>query len=62
MRQLLCAYGLRLEIVTEPHPTGGWQEARRQRVRELMALVPDPYCPDQYNRQPRPTWVWCMSC
>ncbi|MBC6460161.1 PLP-dependent cysteine synthase family protein [Actinomadura sp. HBU206391] len=49
MRQLLCAYGVRLEIVTDPHPTGGWQQARRQRVGEVMATVADPYCPDQYN-------------
>ncbi|MGH3391480.1 MAG: PLP-dependent cysteine synthase family protein [Actinomadura sp.] len=49
MRQLLRAYGVQLEIVTEPHPVGGWQEARRQRVRELMAALPDPYCPDQYH-------------
>jgi cysteine synthase A len=49
MRQLLRAYGVRLEIVTEPHPVGGWQEARRQRVHELMGVLPDPYCPDQYH-------------
>jgi cysteine synthase len=49
MRQLLCAYGVGLEIVTEPHPVGGWQEARRQRVHELMAVLPDSYCPDQYH-------------
>ncbi|MER2093561.1 MAG: pyridoxal-phosphate dependent enzyme, partial [Saccharopolyspora rectivirgula] len=32
----------------EPHPTGGWQEARRRRVAELQAMCPESYCPDQY--------------
>lgn len=49
MRRLLTAYGARVVIVTEPHPVGGWQQARRQRVRELLAEQPDAYCPDQYN-------------
>jgi S-sulfo-L-cysteine synthase (3-phospho-L-serine-dependent) len=49
MRRLLRAYGARLEIVPEPDPVGGWQEARRRRVREVMATVPAPYCPDQYD-------------
>ncbi|GAA2429978.1 PLP-dependent cysteine synthase family protein [Actinomadura vinacea] len=46
---MLRAYGVRLEIVPRPDPVGGWQEARRQRVRELMATLPGAYCPDQYN-------------
>ncbi|MFC4015845.1 PLP-dependent cysteine synthase family protein [Nonomuraea purpurea] len=49
MCRLLTSYGVRLEIVTEPHPVGGWQEARRERVRRLLADVPGSYCPDQYN-------------
>lgn len=49
MCRLLTSHGARLEIVTKPHPIGGWQEARRLRVRELMADLPDSYCPDQYN-------------
>lgn len=49
MCRLLTAYGARLELVTEPHPTGGWQEARRIRVRRLLAELPDAYCPDQYH-------------
>ncbi|MDX6740682.1 PLP-dependent cysteine synthase family protein [Actinocorallia sp. A-T 12471] len=49
MRRLLTAYGARLELVDKPDPVGGWQEARRRRVREVMAAVPDPYCPDQYD-------------
>ncbi len=49
MRRLLTSYGVRLEIVAEPHPVGGWQEARRRRVRQLVAELPGSYCPDQYN-------------
>ncbi|MFG2071971.1 PLP-dependent cysteine synthase family protein [Nonomuraea maritima] len=49
MCSLLTSYGARLEIVTEPHPVGGWQEARRERVQRLLAEIPDAYCPDQYN-------------
>ncbi|MFF4624071.1 PLP-dependent cysteine synthase family protein [Nonomuraea jabiensis] len=49
MCRLLSSYGVRLEIVREPHPAGGWQEARRERVRRLLADIPGSYCPDQYN-------------
>ena len=49
MRNLLTAYGTRLEIVPEPHPTGGWQEARRQRVADLLERQPGAFCPDQYH-------------
>ncbi|WP_281197064.1 PLP-dependent cysteine synthase family protein [Microtetraspora niveoalba] len=49
MARLLRAYGARLEIVTEPHPTGGWQEARKERVRRLLDELPDAYCPNQYD-------------
>ncbi|MGW0889855.1 PLP-dependent cysteine synthase family protein [Saccharopolyspora sp. NPDC002578] len=48
-RALLTAYGVRVELVRSPHPVGGWQRARLERVRELMATLPDPYWPDQYN-------------
>ncbi|GAA3235911.1 PLP-dependent cysteine synthase family protein [Nonomuraea helvata] len=49
MCRLLASYGVRLEIVTEPHPVGGWQQARRERVQRLLAETPGAYCPDQYN-------------
>ncbi|MGH3985101.1 MAG: PLP-dependent cysteine synthase family protein, partial [Pseudonocardiaceae bacterium] len=49
MHRLLTAYGARIDVVTEPHPLGGWQEARRQRVGELLAGHPGSYCPDQYH-------------
>ncbi|MCK2244063.1 MULTISPECIES: PLP-dependent cysteine synthase family protein [unclassified Crossiella] len=49
LHRLLAAYGARIELVSEPHPTGGWQEARRQRVAEVLADNPGAYCPDQYH-------------
>lgn len=49
MTRLLVAYGTQVNVVSEPHPTGGWQQARRDRVQQLMAQHPDSWCPDQYN-------------
>ncbi|AJC61319.1 cysteine synthase A [Streptomyces sp. 769] len=49
MARLLTAHGARVDIVTEPHPTGGWQQARRDRVRALLAEHPGAWCPDQYH-------------
>jgi cysteine synthase A len=49
IERLLSAYGARIELVTEPHPVGGWQEARRRRVRQVLAANPGSYCPDQYH-------------
>ncbi|MFG3134374.1 PLP-dependent cysteine synthase family protein [Streptomyces tendae] len=46
---LLRAYGAEVHTVTEPHPAGGWQQARRERVAELLAVHPDAWCPDQYH-------------
>nr|WP_236566701.1 PLP-dependent cysteine synthase family protein [Nocardia sp. CY41] len=47
--RMLAAYGARVELVTEPHPTGGWQQARRERVAELLDRHPDAWTPDQYT-------------
>ncbi|MGG7570761.1 PLP-dependent cysteine synthase family protein [Streptomyces sirii] len=49
MTRLLTAYGAQVELVAEPHPSGGWQQARRDRVTELLAAHPGSWCPDQYN-------------
>lgn len=49
MHRLLTAYGTRLEIVDRPHPTGGWQQARRDRVQALLGEHSGAYCPDQYH-------------
>ena len=49
MLNLLRAYGARVDVVHSPHPAGGWQQARRDRVAELLREQPGAYCPDQYN-------------
>ncbi|MFI1258261.1 PLP-dependent cysteine synthase family protein [Streptomyces netropsis] len=49
MTRLLTAYGAQVNVVSEPHPTGGWQQARRDRVTQLMDRHPGSWCPDQYN-------------
>ncbi|WNV77686.1 PLP-dependent cysteine synthase family protein [Geodermatophilus sp. DSM 44513] len=49
VRRLLASRGARVELVDEPHPTGGWQEARRQRVAQLRAEHPGSWSPNQYD-------------
>lgn len=49
MVRLLAALGAHVEHVAAPHPEGGWQQSRRERVAELLAGTPDAYCPDQYH-------------
>lgn len=49
MHRLLVAYGAQVDIVPRPHPTGGWQQARRDRVRALLAEHPGAYSTDQYH-------------
>lgn len=49
MTRLLTAYGAEVDVVDEPHPTGGWQQARRDRVQHLLRHEPGAWCPDQYN-------------
>ena len=47
--RMLSAYGVHVDQVTEPHPDGGWQQARCDRVAELLAENPGAWHPDQYN-------------
>ncbi|WP_427919107.1 PLP-dependent cysteine synthase family protein [Streptomyces sp. cg40] len=49
MVRLLTALGAHVDHVTRPHPDGGWQQARRERVAELLTRAPGAYCPDQYH-------------
>lgn len=46
---LLAAYGAEVDSVYAPHPTGGWQQARRERVEQHLARHPGSWCPDQYH-------------
>jgi cysteine synthase A len=55
MRALLHAHGARLEIVDRPHPTGGWQQARLDRLRSVLRGLPGAYWPDQYNNPDNPS-------
>ncbi|MEU4345044.1 PLP-dependent cysteine synthase family protein [Nocardia sp. NPDC023852] len=47
--RMLAAYGTQVDVVAEPHPIGGWQQARRDRVAELLDQDVDAWCPDQYS-------------
>jgi cysteine synthase A len=49
MSRLLGADGAQVNLVYEPHPTGGWQQARRDRVNHLLEQEPGSWCPDQYG-------------
>jgi cysteine synthase A len=49
MVRLLRAHGAHVEQVEAPHPEGGWQQARREKVAELLTRTPQAYCPDQYH-------------
>jgi cysteine synthase A len=49
IHRMLAAQGARVELVAEPHLDGGWQQARRERVREIIDTNPGAYCPDQYH-------------
>jgi len=47
--QILRTYGAQISLVSEPLPgTDSLLEARKLRVQELLASVPDSYNPDQY--------------
>lgn len=49
MYHLLRAYGAEIQTVDAPTAEGGWQQARRDRVMQLLAEQPGSWCPDQYN-------------
>ncbi len=55
MRALLSAYGARLDVVTHPHPEGGWQQARLDRLQRVLAELPGAFWPDQYNNPDNPS-------
>lgn len=49
MLRLLTALGADVDQVDVPHPEGGWQQSRRERVAERLERTPGAYCPDQYH-------------
>ena len=48
VQNMLRAYGAQVDLVSEPHPTGGWQQARKDRVAQLLAADAGAWCPNQY--------------
>lgn len=49
IQNMLAAFGAHIELVAEPHRHGGWQQARRDRVQEILAGDPHAWHPDQYS-------------
>ncbi|MBZ4572069.1 MULTISPECIES: PLP-dependent cysteine synthase family protein [Mycobacterium avium complex (MAC)] len=49
VRHMLAAYGADVELVSRAHPVGGWQQARKDRVAQVLATHPGAWCPDQYS-------------
>ncbi|WP_277815755.1 PLP-dependent cysteine synthase family protein [Mycobacterium intracellulare] len=49
IQRMLGAYGARVDVVAHAHPAGGWQQARNDRVQQLLDAEPDAWCPNQYN-------------
>lgn len=48
VHSMLRAYGAIVDVVSQPHPEGGWQQARKDRVTQILADQPGAWCPDQY--------------
>ncbi|WP_082948847.1 PLP-dependent cysteine synthase family protein [Mycobacterium sp. 1274756.6] len=49
VQNILRAYGADIEMVISPHAVGGWQQARKDRIAEILAADPGAWCPDQYT-------------
>jgi len=47
--QILHAYGAQISLVSESPPGQSLLETRKLRVQDLLASIPDSYCPDQYT-------------
>lgn len=47
--RMLRAYGADVDMVTTAHRSGGWQQARRDRVAEILRSDARAWYPDQYN-------------
>ena len=60
VQNMLHAYGAQVDLVTEPHPVGGWQQARKDRVAALLAADPEAWCPTStpIPTTSRPTGRW----
>ncbi|MDY7225125.1 cysteine synthase family protein [Hyalangium rubrum] len=50
----LRALGARVDIVDNYHPTGGWQQSRLERLREVLRANPGAFWPRQYDTPSNP--------
>jgi len=50
----LRALGAELEIVDKYHPTGGWQQSRLERLKQVLAGHPGAFWPRQYDSPSNP--------
>ncbi len=48
-RQKISMAGGKIVVPNKPHPVLGWQQAREDKVREILAANPDMYWTDQNN-------------
>lgn len=48
-RLKLCALGAEVDVVETYHPTGGWQQSRLERLRDLLAEYPEAFWTRQYD-------------
>lgn len=48
------SFGVKLEIVVEPDPVGGFQMARYKRAQELLKITPRSFWTDQYGNPDNP--------
>ena len=46
--RILRAYGAEIDLVSEPHPTGGFLQARIDRVQTLLQIIQDSFWTNQY--------------
>ncbi|MFG2333669.1 PLP-dependent cysteine synthase family protein [Streptomyces sp. NPDC048604] len=49
VERMLAAHGARVHVVTEPSPQGGWQQARMDKVAELLLRLDGAWWPNQYQ-------------
>jgi 2,3-diaminopropionate biosynthesis protein SbnA len=46
--RVMRAYGVEIDLVSEPHPGTGFLQARIERVQELLRAIPGAFWPNQY--------------
>ncbi|MER8836968.1 pyridoxal-phosphate dependent enzyme [Mesorhizobium sp. M0909] len=54
LQRRLAELGTNVEIVENPAPTGGFQQARLNRLGEYLKSMPDSYWPSQYSNANNP--------